>query len=100
MTETWLQPKTTSNEIAFQNFHLPFLKDRPEEGYGGVAIFVKPPKIDENQNTLETLVFSPEEVLDIFKSLQLKKASGPDCINNRLLKELCVPLLQPLCELF
>ena len=36
----------------------------------------------------------------MLKSLQLGKASGPDAINNRVLKELAKPLSFPLSDLF
>ena len=36
----------------------------------------------------------------MLKSLQLGKATGPDAINNRVLKELAKPLFFPLSDLF
>ena len=36
----------------------------------------------------------------MLKSLQLGKATGPDAINNRVLKELAKPLSFPLSDLF
>ena len=45
---------------------------------------------------LDSITISPQDVLDILKSLDTTKASGPDIINPRLLKEaskeLCIPL--------
>ncbi|MEW8546463.1 MAG: reverse transcriptase family protein, partial [Candidatus Thiodiazotropha sp.] len=45
---------------------------------------------------LESITISPQDVLDILKSLDITKASGPDQINPQLLKEasheLCIPL--------
>ena len=35
-----------------------------------------------------------------FQSLTIGKAAGPDSISNRLLKELAIPLSEPLCDLF
>jgi hypothetical protein len=49
---------------------------------------------------LESLLFTPEEVHDVLVSLPLGKASGPDMVNNRLLKELSKELSTPLCKLF
>ena len=42
----------------------------------------------------------PTEVKDILNTLKLGKASGPDNVNNRILKEAAVPLSDPLCDLF
>ena len=36
----------------------------------------------------------------ILKSLKLGKAAGPDTVNNRILKELALPLSVPLADLF
>ena len=49
---------------------------------------------------LENIVLTPDEVKDTLKSLKLGKASGPDGINNRVLKELAFELASPLCTLF
>ena len=40
-----------------------------------------------------------EEVQNILKSLQVGKASGPDFINNRILKEIAVSISTALTEL-
>ena len=52
---------------------------------------------DNNLNTIST---SPFEVESILKSLPLGKATGPDAINNRILRELATPLSSPLSDLF
>ena len=49
---------------------------------------------------LENIVLTPDEVKDTLQSLKLGKASGPDGINNRVLKELAFELASPLCTLF
>ena len=49
---------------------------------------------------LHSLVISPVEVSFILKSLPLGKASGPDGINNRILRELSLELSHPLSSLF
>ena len=41
-----------------------------------------------------------DEVESVLKALQTGKASGPDAINNRILKELAKPLSFPLSDLF
>ena len=55
------------------------------------------PTPDNNLNSIST---SPSEVASTLKSLQLGKATGPDAINNRILKELATPLSFPLSDLF
>ena len=50
--------------------------------------------------SLDTLNFTPVDVENVLKSLKTGKATGPDHINNRILKELSRPLSSPLCELF
>ena len=48
--------------------------------------------------TLDTPHYTPVEVENVLKSLKTGRATGPDHINNRILKELSRPL-SPLCEL-
>ena len=50
--------------------------------------------------SLDSIFLSPLEVESTLKSLKLGKASGPDQINNRILKELAHSLSFPLCDLF
>ena len=50
--------------------------------------------------TLDSIHFSPTEVKDILSTLKLGKASGPDNVNNRIVKEAAEPLSNPLCDLF
>ena len=49
---------------------------------------------------LWTLLILRQLKLKMFKSLKTGKATAPDHINNRVLKELSRPLSSPLCELF
>ena len=56
--------------------------------------------VQDDVSTLDTLNFMPIEVENVLKSLKTGKATGPDHINNRILKELSCPLSSPLCELF
>ena len=51
-------------------------------------------------STLSSVSTTPFEVESIFKSLKTGKAAGPDCINNRLLKEAATALSFPVCDLF
>ena len=53
----------------------------------------------QSDNMLNSVQFTPYEVETVLKSLKTGKASGPDSINNRILKELSQPLSYPLCDL-
>ena len=59
-----------------------------------------PPDVPVSENNLNYISTSPLEVESILKSLQLGKATGPDAINNRILRELASPLSLPLSDLF
>lgn len=60
-----------------------------------------PPEFEiRDRPSLNTILISPSEVEDILRSLKIGKASGPDMINNRVLKELANPLAKPLSDLF
>ena len=59
-----------------------------------------PDSVDSGGPSLDSIVFTPTEVKDILNTLKLGKASGPDNVNNRILKEAAVPLSDPLCDLF
>ena len=59
-----------------------------------------PPDAPIPDNNLNFISTSPSEVASTLKSLQLGKATGPDAINNRILKELATPLSFPLSDLF
>ena len=50
--------------------------------------------------SLNYLVINPREVLDILIILPLGKASGPDGISNRVLRECAHQIARPLCKLF
>ncbi|CAC5426688.1 unnamed protein product [Mytilus coruscus] len=63
------------------NTHLPDIPDTRTEGLGDMII-------------------SENEVVDILKILDVSKASGPDRISPRLLKEAYGILKYPLCRLF
>ena len=49
---------------------------------------------------LNTIVLTPLEVESVLKTLTVGKASGPNVLNNRILKELSSQLSFPLCSLF
>ena len=46
------------------------------------------------------LVLTPDEVESLLKSLADGKASGPNGLNNKILKELASEISEPLCSLF
>ena len=50
--------------------------------------------------TLNSMSITGDEVESVLKALQTGKASGPDAINNIILKELAKPLSFPLSDLF
>ena len=52
------------------------------------------------QSQLQSLIFSPDEVKEILIALQARKATGPEEISNRVLKELSSELSSPLCSFF
>ena len=49
---------------------------------------------------LNTIVLTPLEVESVLKTLTVGKASGPNGLNNRILKELSSELSFPFCSLF
>jgi len=51
------------------------------------------------ESLLEPFVVMPEDVYKILNGLDVNKATGPDGISNKLLKEAAVPIAQPLSEL-
>ena len=52
------------------------------------------------QGSLGHIVITENEVEDILKFLDISKASGPDAVSSRLLKEATQILKSPLCRLF
>ena len=61
---------------------------------------ILPDPVNLEGPTLDSIHFSPTEVKDILSTLKLGKASGPDNVNNRILKEAAAPLSNSLCDLF
>ena len=50
--------------------------------------------------SLSSIAFDPQEVEEILRTLKTDKASGPDGLSNRILKELSHEISSPLCSLF
>ena len=53
-----------------------------------------------HENILQTIELTPYEVQYVLKYLPTGKASGPDGINNRILKEIATEIAPLLCDLF
>ena len=49
---------------------------------------------------IPNIIITVEEVRSVLQTLKLGKSSGPDNINNRILKEIAYPISKPLCDLF
>ncbi|MCG7868583.1 MAG: endonuclease/exonuclease/phosphatase family protein [Candidatus Thiodiazotropha taylori] len=58
---------------------------------------IAPPPLNSELNTI---VFTPLEVESVLKTLTVGKASGPNGLSNRILKELSFQLSVPFCSLF
>ena len=56
-------------------------------------------KITNNDTTIDEITASEAEVLDLLKSLDPQKATGPDGISSRLLKEAGASIVSPLTKL-
>ena len=56
------------------------------------------PHVDRQQ--LSSIVFFPVEVESILKTLTVGKASGPNALNNRVLREMASDLSTRFCSLF
>ena len=52
------------------------------------------------ESTINSVILTPLEVESVLKSLPTGKASGPNGLSNRILKELPKELAFPLCVLF
>ena len=58
------------------------------------------PSITNDSPKLNNINIEIKEVSDVLKTLKTGKATGPDSINNIVLKELANELALPLCNLF
>ena len=74
-----------------------------------ISSFVKSQRYDQNQtvpvlplltrNKISDIVCSPQKVMNILKSLDVTKATGPDKISNNILKHCASTLCHPLSEI-
>jgi len=58
------------------------------------------PPLQATQKQIEQLVIQPEDVFRILDNLNVEKATGPDGIGNKILKEAAISFAKPLSELF
>ena len=60
-----------------------------------------PDDINEiNNNSLDSITITLAEVLDVLWTLRLCKASGPDGINNHILREVALQISNPLSQIY
>ena len=68
------------------------------------SITTEPPLIPDlvlkTYSKLDSIVITEEKVIDILESLNTNKASGPDLISNKMLKNVARSIAKPLTELF
>lgn len=55
-----------------------------------------PDLMQKINSKLESITITEDEIIDILKSLNIRKASGPDLISNRMLKSIAVAIARPL----
>ena len=53
LSETWLNPSISDDDIMFQDFQKPFRKDRIHNTYGGIIIYVKEILLVKGDKTLK-----------------------------------------------
>ena len=59
-----------------------------------------PPIVFKTDSRLDFVNTTPDEVYKVLKVLKIAKASGPDGISNRMLKETATSICRPLASLF
>ena len=59
-----------------------------------------PPPPPAYHTQLNSIILSPLEVESTLQTLKVGKASGPNGLNNRILRKLSSQLASPLCSLF
>ena len=59
-----------------------------------------PPELSTNCPIIEQKVVDPIDVYSVLVNLDINKATGPDGISNKLLKEAAVPIAAPLSHLY
>ena len=61
---------------------------------------VLPPFIEHTDQVLEHITVTEEEINDVIVNLDPNKASGPDLISNKMIKNVARAIVKPLCILF
>ena len=89
-TNTFVDNDFNKTDILNNYFASQSLIDEPTHGL--------PPLQNECTNTIQSIHISPDEVIDAIKCLKLGKASGPDTLDNRILKEAMHDISTPLCD--
>ncbi len=59
-----------------------------------------PAFISKIDSSIDCIDINEQEITDITRNLEIKKAAGPDEISHRMLKETSLTLCKPLCLLF
>ena len=54
----------------------------------------------ETPNRLDTIIFTPQEILNVINGLDASKACGPDKLPTRFLKMVAIYIAEPLAKLF
>ena len=57
-------------------------------------------KNEINDNSLDSITITPAEVLDVLRTLRLGKPSGPDGINNHILRKVALQISNPLSLIY
>ena len=109
--KSFIKPAQSSSEIPPLHQNGCYVSDSTDKANLLNEYFVQQTSLDERSATIPAMVniigptltninFTSLEVKSVLESLQLGKSSGPDGINNRILKELSSPLSTPLSHLF
>ena len=109
--KSFIKPAQSSSEIPPLHQNGCYVSDSTEKANLLNEYFVQQTSLDERSATIPAMVniigptltninFTSLEVKSVLESLQLGKSSGPNGINNRILKELSSPLSRPLSNLF
>ena len=61
---------------------------------------VLPPFIEHTDQVLQHITVTEEEINDVIVNLDPNKASGPDLMSNKMIKNVARAIVKPLCILF
>ena len=108
--KSFIKPSQSSSEIPPLHKNGCYVSDSTDKANLLNEYFVQQTSLNERSATIPAMVniigptltnikFTSLKVKSVLESLQLGKLSGPDGINNRILKELSSPLSRPLSHL-